>query len=369
MNPFRLTCAYALPELESEEEEMASMDASVAAVEQLLQYQFKNRKLLEEALTHSSYTESASYQRLEFLGDMALGLAITNFVFLAYPELDPGQLSLLRAANISTEKLARVAVRHSLYKYVRHNATGLDERVKEFVLVVQEEQETEFYGGAMKAPKVLADIVESIAAAVYVDCDFDLKELWVIFRGLLDPIITLEMLQHQPQPVTMLYELCQKVGKVVDIKHWRNGDKNIASVYIDGEFLVSSSSEQKENARLHAAKAALEKMAYKVSNKYSIEFDATKGNDGAKQKLYELCGKRKWPKPTYRVEKELGPSHDRKFVCSVQVDSGDDGVVFRVGKERSRVMYAAGDEMLRIKDAENSAAFAMLCGLKDANVI
>lgn len=52
--------------------------------------------------------------------------------------------------------------------------------MKEFVLAVQEEQETEFYGGVMKAPKVLADIVESIAAAVYVDCGFDLKELWMV---------------------------------------------------------------------------------------------------------------------------------------------------------------------------------------------
>lgn len=52
--------------------------------------------------------------------------------------------------------------------------------MKEFVLAVQEEEETEFYGGVMKAPKVLADIVESIAAAVYVDCGFDLKELWLV---------------------------------------------------------------------------------------------------------------------------------------------------------------------------------------------
>lgn len=112
-----------------EDEEVADMETSVKAVEEILNYKFIKPKLLEEALTHSSCIDSVSYQRLEFVGDAALGLAITNYVYLAYPELDPGQLSLLRAANISTEKLARVAVRHGLYKYVRHNATALDGKV------------------------------------------------------------------------------------------------------------------------------------------------------------------------------------------------------------------------------------------------
>lgn len=45
---------------------------------------------------------------------------------------------------------------------------------------MEQEDETVVYGGAMKAPKVLADIVESVAAAVYVDCTFDLKTLWLV---------------------------------------------------------------------------------------------------------------------------------------------------------------------------------------------
>lgn len=113
----------------SDVEIIRDMATSIRAVEEILSYKFKNRKLLEEALTHSSCTDSPSYQRLEFVGDAALGLAVANYVYLAYPELDPGQLSLLRAANVSTEKLARVAVRHSLYKFVRHNTTTLDQKV------------------------------------------------------------------------------------------------------------------------------------------------------------------------------------------------------------------------------------------------
>ncbi|KAG9159975.1 hypothetical protein Leryth_005725 [Lithospermum erythrorhizon] len=158
----------------------SDMYASILAVENILQYKFKNKSLLEEALTHSSYTESRNYQRLELLGDAVLGLAVSNYFYVACPEVGQGQLTLLRAANVSTEKLARVAVRMELYRYVRHNATDLDDKVRDFVRVVLEEDETEFYGGAIKAPKVLADIVESVAAAIYVDRGYNLVDLWMV---------------------------------------------------------------------------------------------------------------------------------------------------------------------------------------------
>ncbi|CAL5405512.1 unnamed protein product [Camellia sinensis] len=387
-----------------EDEYIVDIADSVRAVERLLNYQFKDKKLLEEALTHSSYTDSASYQRLEFIGDAALGLAISNFVFLAYPDLDPGQLSLLRAANISTEKLARVAVRHGLHRYVRHNAAALDEKVRDFALAVEQEDDKVVHGGMVKAPKVLADIVESVAAAIYVDCKFDLEALWVVH--LLEPIVTLDVLQEQPQPVTMLFELCQKDGKHVDIRHWRKGEKNIASVYVDGKFITSRSSEQKENAKLHAAKAALDKLSHGKSNdKMSVDIycgsSGTNEIEGAKQKLHELCGKKRWPKPSYRcmcltdlhkkmyaapsqivdlkdesgkkipvlcrlypfqilmghlseIEREVGPAHERKFICSVQMGTVDG------------VLFVAGDEKSRVKDAENSAASLMIRGLQES---
>ncbi|KAF9591102.1 hypothetical protein IFM89_001446 [Coptis chinensis] len=72
---------------------------------------------------------------------------------------------------------------------------------------------------------------------------------------LLEPIVALENLQQQP--VTLLYELCQKQGKNVDIKHWRNGENNITNILVDGKLLASACSEQKETSKLIAA---LEKM-------------------------------------------------------------------------------------------------------------
>lgn len=100
----------------------------------------------------------------------------------------------------------------------------------------------------------------------------------------------------------MLYELCQKDGKQVDIKHWRKGERDIASIYVDGQFITSASSENKENAKLHAAKAALQKLAFKSIGKTDTEVEPNTEIDGAKQKLHELCGRKKWPIPTYRFK-------------------------------------------------------------------
>ena len=61
--------------------------------------------------------------------------------------------------------------------------------------------------------------------------------------------------------VMMLFELCQKQGKQVDIKYWKNGEKNVATVYVDGKFIASGSSEKKETAKLNAAKQALLKLS------------------------------------------------------------------------------------------------------------
>ncbi|WOH15680.1 hypothetical protein DCAR_0935223 [Daucus carota subsp. sativus] len=248
-----------------DEDDCLEMLEAIKSVEQILNYKFKDQKLLEKALTHPSYTKSESYERLEIVGDAALGLAIINFAYLAYPHHDPGVLSIIRSANISTEKLARVAISSGLYKYVRHNSPSLDHKVKKFTELVQQEEDITIYGGEMKAPKVLADIVESVIGAVYEDLCFDLKATWLVVGGLLEPIITPQMLQKKPQPVSQLFELCQKNGQQVDIKQTRENDKTTASIYIDNKLIVSASSDQKDNAKLHAATAALEKMDIRSS--------------------------------------------------------------------------------------------------------
>ncbi|WVY89220.1 hypothetical protein V8G54_034734 [Vigna mungo] len=343
------------------------MEASAAELERILCYRFKNRKLLEEALTHSSFTEGVSYERLEFIGDPIISLAISNYLFLAYPNLDPGHLSILRAANISTEKLARVAVRYGLHVFVRHHAQPLMDQVERFVeAVALENPSVVSHGGSVKAPKILADIVESIAGAIYVDVGCDLEKLWKYFRRILEPIVTPGDLEQQPQPVSTLFEICQKRGKHVEFKHVRTKTASIANVFVDGKFIASASSAQKDLAKLEAAKIALDRLASLVPPPTSVKpssrnielnfFTDEDGNmsiEAAKHRLHEYCESRRWSKPVYSIEKDSGPSHERRFICSVQITM----------KEEARILQISGYEKSRVKDAQNSAASMMLVAL------
>ncbi|KAG6487135.1 ribonuclease 3-like protein 2 [Zingiber officinale] len=338
-------------------EDNSDMLAAVVEVQRLLGYTFRQPSLLVDALTHPSFADHPSYQRLEFVGDAALGLAFTNFLYLTNPDLGPGKLSSLRSVNVSTEKLARVAVRHRLFRLLRHNSPLMDQTVNEFTNVVMMEPDEDsgliLYGGStVKAPKVLADIVESIAAAVYVDCNFNLELLWKVFRGILEPIITWEIMDEQP--ITTLHMLCQKHGKILDIKNLNKDSLNITNVFVDGILLGIGSSEQKVIAKLNAARDALQKLSFSCHTAdMDVDLCSSSCNgvqeiDGSKKRLNEYCIKKHWLKPTYKVEKEEGPGHGKRFTCSVQVEAMDNTLI------------ALGDPKPRVKDAENSAAFKML---------
>ena len=105
----------------------------VDKVEEILGYHFKDPGLLKEALTHSSFyypfRPLVSYERLEFVGDAVLNCLVGRWVYSMYPDLPPGQLTRLRAANVDTEKLTRVAVCCDLHLYIRHKAPLLNEQV------------------------------------------------------------------------------------------------------------------------------------------------------------------------------------------------------------------------------------------------
>ncbi|KAK9155617.1 hypothetical protein Sjap_003097 [Stephania japonica] len=327
--------------------------SSIEAVEKIVNYNFKDDKaLLEMALTHSSYTQAPSFQRLEFFGDAALGLAVAKYLYEAYPEYDQGQLSHFREAIVSTEMLARVAVHHDLFTHLRHSCPSLESNVKEFARVVSEEGDDIRRGdGVGDAPKVLADVVESILAALYIDSDYDLNKLWDCFSDLLRPL-----------SAKTLREFCRIEGKEVGITHEISKEEqetDVPNVFVDRRLVGSGFSKQEDIAETNAAKEALENLCQSLSmvNICAVGDDSNyvltaEESDRAMQKLNELCIKKRWPQPTYRLEKEDGPAHERRFIYSVNIDTKE-------------VPYAAlGDVKLKKKDAKNSAASNMLCGLK-----
>ncbi|MEZ5377812.1 MAG: ribonuclease III [Acidimicrobiales bacterium] len=123
-----------------------------------LGYAFRDEALLTLALTHRSYCaendDAESNERLEFLGDAVVGLAVTGYIHSAYPELPEGQLAKLRASVVNTTTLADVAQQIGLGDDLR---LGRGE---------------EMSGGRNKE-SILADAFEAVIGAVYVDSDWE----------------------------------------------------------------------------------------------------------------------------------------------------------------------------------------------------
>lgn len=228
-------------------------------VEEIIEHKFNNKNLLEEAFTHASFQgtdKGKSYERLEFVGDSVLNLLFSKYHFFLYPNLPPGSLTLLRAANVDTEKLARVALKHGFYKYLRHKKPLLQEQIQEFT---QDVMDYPFHSnGLVNAPKALADIVESLIGAVFIDTNSSPDTVWKVFKRLLEPIINPKT--YQKHPVSELNELCQKKGWKV--KFSTDLSKKVVYVYVM-DHLVGKAAyciKNKRNiAENRAAKYALAK--------------------------------------------------------------------------------------------------------------
>ena len=134
---------------------------AAADVEQLLERlgrPFTDHALLARSLAHRSWcaeTEGAlSNERLEFLGDAVLGLVVTDHLFLTYPDLPEGELAKVRASLVNSEALAEVAA-------------GLD--LGSFLLLGKGEAAS----GGREKPSILADAMEAVIGAVYLDGGWD----------------------------------------------------------------------------------------------------------------------------------------------------------------------------------------------------
>ncbi|XP_010481641.1 PREDICTED: ribonuclease 3-like protein 3 [Camelina sativa] len=280
------------------------MDSSVEAVEKILNYSFTNKNLLKEATTQTSpdcVGLSPLFKRLEFLGDSVLEVALSNHIHLTYPTSTSTfwEVHSLRPPNVSNEKFARVALNHNLYQLLKRDVPfpSLEEEVKEFTEAVRKEDGPVPYGGVVKAPKILADIVESIAGALYVDVNFDLQRFWEIFRGFLEPIFTLDDIKEQPEETYLaLSRLGDQHGKRIDFRYYEQERRGfIVEVYLDDEFIAASRFvKSKERAKLLAAIEALQKLSErmpteKINSDDKLDFE----NEDVKRKLFEICSSEK----------------------------------------------------------------------------
>ncbi|XP_021893752.1 ribonuclease 3-like protein 3 [Carica papaya] len=125
----------AISESATTESNQTEPPASLDEVEEILNYRFRNKRLLEEAFTPGSYPKRDRFVQAirVYVGDSVLNLIVTREQYSDYPDLSPGALTRLRAANVDTEKLARVAIKHELHRFLRHKKPLLGEQVSGYV--------------------------------------------------------------------------------------------------------------------------------------------------------------------------------------------------------------------------------------------
>ncbi len=128
------------------------MDVELIRLQERLQYSFTNGALLQRAVTHRSFCAEHN-ERLEFLGDSVLGLAVSTMLFQKLKNTPEGDLSRIRANLVKQDTLHQIALRLEVAKVLRLG-------------------EGESKSGGRERPSILADAVEALIGAVYLDADY-----------------------------------------------------------------------------------------------------------------------------------------------------------------------------------------------------
>jgi ribonuclease III len=169
---------------------MARQDRDLKALEERIGHVFTDGKLIAAALTHVSAAtgrKRETYQRLEFLGDRVLGLAVSEMLYEAFPEADEGELSRRLAGLVRKESCAEAALAWGIEAYIR-----LGDSEKQV-------------GAANMA--ILGDVCESIIGAVFLDAGYGAA------KAVVAPAFGARMLSPEHRdPKTLLQEWAQARG-------------------------------------------------------------------------------------------------------------------------------------------------------------
>lgn len=223
--------------------------AAFDRVESTLGHRFAQTDLLRRALIHRSYAAEEgvdeSYERLEFLGDAVLQLAVTHFLFSEYPDLTEGQMAKVRAAVVNERTLAELA-------------RSMD--LGSLMLLGRGEELT---GGADK-DSILSDVVESLIGAIYLEAGFDatkaiVLDLWVPLVR--DRAIAPGEADYKTRLQEMLARLGQRPRYVISDEGPEHAKVFSASVFAEGRLLGSGEGTSKKRAEQAAAAAAAETIA------------------------------------------------------------------------------------------------------------
>ena len=220
-----------------------------------LGYRFENGELLFRALVHRSFAYenqdvAADNETLEFLGDSVLGLAISHLLLELFPDYDEGELSRLRSSIVNERELAQIAFSVNLGEYL---LLGKGE---------------ELSGGRQK-PSLLANALEALLAAVYLDGGLDsaVKLVQKLFHGYLENREEDHLLRALDKDFkTQLQEITQAKIKLtptyfLEAEEGPDHDKTFfMRVAIEDRVLAHGSGKSKKEAQQEAARKAIEQI-------------------------------------------------------------------------------------------------------------
>lgn len=216
-------------------------------LEEELEYTFKDKELLQTALTHTSYAyerKKISNEKLEFLGDSILEFLSSIYIYSNFPNLKEGEMTKVRAQVVCEASLFKVAKAHNFSDFLR---LGKSERLS---------------GGNVK-PAILADSVEAVIAAMYIDGGLEPANNFII-KNLKEEIKLASKNVGQKDYKTVLQEILQKHGEVhIEYKIIKESgpDHNKvfeAEVIYNKKILATGKGKSKKIAEMDAARLAIE---------------------------------------------------------------------------------------------------------------
>ncbi|NLL45396.1 MAG: ribonuclease III [Clostridiales bacterium] len=221
----------------------------MTSLEKSIGYCFKNKELLQTALTHSSYANenrisgSRHNERLEFLGDSVLGMAVAFYLYSENPELPEGEMTRLRAELVCEQSLFQAAKSLGLGEYLR--------------LGKGEES-----GGGRERPSILADAVEALLAAIFLDGGKVEADNFVR-RFLVSPILVKGKKTSSDYKTTLQEIIQRKSGNqlsygIISESGPDHSKSFVAEVLLNGKRIGTGSGKSKKEAEQAAAKNALE---------------------------------------------------------------------------------------------------------------
>ena len=216
-------------------------------LEEKIGYKFRDKELLKKALTHTSYAYEhnvESNEKLEFLGDSILEFLSSIYLFKNYQNLKEGEMTKVRATVVCEKSLYKVAKMHGF---------------SDFLYLGKSERQT----GGEDRPAILADSVEAVIAAIYLDGGLEEAEKFII-KNLKDEIAIASKNVGQKDYKTVLQEKLQEHGEV-EIKYTilketgPDHDKTFeAQVECNHKKLAIGTGKSKKQAEMEAARIALE---------------------------------------------------------------------------------------------------------------